>query len=61
MSDTVVMMRPPGRSVRRTGAALLAAVLAFALLGPVLVPGDPLRAVLAQGPVGARGGRTAGL
>lgn len=41
MSDMVLMMRPPGTAVRRTGVILLGAVLAFALIGPVLVPGDP--------------------
>ncbi len=41
MNDTVMMMRPPGRAVRRTGVTLLVAVLGFALIGPSLVPGDP--------------------
>lgn len=41
MSDTVLMVRPAGRSLRWTGAALVAAVLGFALIGPLLLPGDP--------------------
>lgn len=41
MSDADMIRRPAGQSVRWTGTALVAAVLAFALLGPQLVPGDP--------------------
>ena len=41
MSDIALPMRAPVDRVRWTGAALVAAVLAFALLGPVVVPGDP--------------------
>ncbi|WP_199252710.1 ABC transporter permease [Chachezhania sediminis] len=41
MSDIAVPMHAPANWGRMTGAALVVAVLAFALLGPLIVPGDP--------------------
>lgn len=41
MSDTVIISRATGNGLRWIGAALVAAVLVFALIGPLLVPGDP--------------------
>ncbi|MFN3209890.1 MAG: ABC transporter permease [Roseovarius sp.] len=48
MSDAVVIPRPAGRGVRLAGATLVAAVLAFAVIGPVIVPGDPYAQSLMQ-------------
>ncbi|KRS10818.1 ABC transporter permease [Roseovarius atlanticus] len=48
MSDAVVVPRPAGRAVRLAGATLVAAVLAFALIGPLIVPGDPFAQSLMQ-------------
>ena len=41
MTDAVMIPRPARRALRWTGATLVAAVLAFALIGPLAVPGDP--------------------
>lgn len=41
MSDTVMIPRPAGHAIRWTGAALVIAVLALALIGPWVVAGDP--------------------
>ena len=41
MTDAMMIPRSAGHAVRWTGAMLVAAVLAFALLGPLAVPGDP--------------------
>lgn len=41
MSDATLTLRPASRGIRWTGAALVALVLALALAGPVIVPGDP--------------------
>jgi peptide/nickel transport system permease protein len=40
--------RPAGQAVRWTGATLVAAVLAFAVIGPMIVPGDPYAQSLMQ-------------
>ncbi|MGR3197804.1 ABC transporter permease [Pseudooceanicola sp.] len=41
MTDAVMIPRSAGHAVRWTGAALVAAVLAVALIGPLVLPGDP--------------------
>lgn len=41
MSHAVTIPRASGHALRRTGAALVAAALSFALIGPIAVPGDP--------------------
>ena len=41
MTDTVMIPRPAGHATRWIGGALVAAVLALALIGPLAVPGDP--------------------
>lgn len=48
MTDAVMIPRPAGRTVRWSGATLVAAVLAFALIGPMIVPGDPYAQSLMQ-------------
>ena len=46
MTDTVLLPRPASRPLRMTGGALILAVLTFALLGPLAIPGDPFAQVL---------------
>tara|TARA_R110000751_G_scaffold102377_2_gene196911 strand:+ start:1168 stop:1980 length:813 start_codon:yes stop_codon:yes gene_type:complete len=41
MTDAVMIPRPAGHALRWTGAALVAAALVLALIGPLAVPGDP--------------------
>lgn len=48
MTDAVMIPRPAGQTVRWSGATLVAAVLAFALIGPMIVPGDPYAQSLMQ-------------
>ncbi|MGK7752255.1 MULTISPECIES: ABC transporter permease [unclassified Roseovarius] len=48
MTDAVAIPRPAGQAVRLAGATLVATVLAFALIGPMIVPGDPYAQSLMQ-------------
>ncbi len=41
MTEALIMSRPPLIKARRTGAGFVLLVLAFALLGPLTIPGDP--------------------
>ena len=60
MTDAVVTLRPAGRSTRRIGATLVIAVLLFAALGPLLVPGDPYRQSLMSALAGPEAGAPLG-
>ena len=42
MTDTVMTLHPTGRTARVIGTCLLGAVLIFALICPLIVPGDPM-------------------
>ncbi|WP_375691750.1 ABC transporter permease [Pseudooceanicola sp. LIPI14-2-Ac024] len=60
MSDAVFTLRPAGTTTRRIGAALVIAVLLFAFLGPLLVPGDPYRQSLMNALAGPEAGAPLG-
>lgn len=60
MTDAVLTLRPAGTTTRRIGAALVIAVLLFAVLGPLLVPGDPYRQSLINALAGPEAGAPLG-
>ena len=60
MTDAMMIPRSAGHAVRWTGAMLVAAVLAFALLGPLAVPGDPFAQSLLKALAGPESGAPLG-
>lgn len=60
MTDAVMIPRPAGHATRWTGAALVAAVLVFSLIGPLAVPGDPFAQSLMKALSGAEPGAPLG-
>ncbi|GGE38743.1 ABC transporter permease [Primorskyibacter flagellatus] len=60
MTDAVMIPRATDHAVRWTGTLLVAAVLAFALLGPLAVPGDPFAQSLLKALAGPEAGAPLG-